>query len=121
MSCDIDGSSQVETRDIVRARKAHACCACDEPIRPGDRYMRHFVLYDRHPQTYKQCLRCSALFEHLLDTHVLMDDQGVAIQLDCGHSYEEIHGEPPSEDIARLAFLTADEIQALYLAPEALA
>lgn len=114
MSVDLDGfTNNVETDNYVRARRSHDCCACGETIRRGDVYMRRFICSDHHPCTYKQCLRCSEITEHLLKTHRTMDDDvGVALDLDCGHTYEEIHGEPPPEHIARLAFLTKDEMQA---------
>ena len=90
-----------EAEEQRRARVPHLCCACHETIRPGDRYNLYRTLYDGHWSTFKHCLRCWEIVE-LLGFADFTD--GVAIRLDCGHTWEEAsRGKPPSH-VAALAF-----------------
>lgn len=91
-----------------RARHEHRCLACKETIRVGDRYARTFTVVDGDASSYKHCLRCDAIL-------LALDKAGaeaVDVRLSCGHSWEENFG-PCPEQIARLAFVTRDEAQAL--------
>lgn len=92
----------------VRARKEHACYACGETIRPGDRYLRTAqkddgVFYDFH-----HCLRCSAIMDALIEAGA----DSVQYNLNCGTRYEDAFG-PIPDSVARLAFMTPDEAQAI--------
>lgn len=112
MSHAIDSHYSVYTRATVTARKAHECCACEVPIAPGHRYVRVFVLFEGAAETFKRCLRCEAIFNALVD--VLRDrDEWPDEDLACGHTWEENDNGPLPDDIAQLAFLSADEIQRL--------
>lgn len=93
----------------LKARKEHTCFACHETIRKGDRYHRTAQLYDGTPDVFKHCARCWMLVERII--HVNGSCQW---DLNCGTAWEEEHG-PVPDDVARLAFLTPDEAQALYL------
>jgi hypothetical protein len=93
-----------------RARKEHVCAACKETIRGGDRYARVFILGgDKTAETVKRCLGCQRIHEHLrqLNPGETWPDERLA----CGEDYEDEWGGPPPEDIARIAFMTPDEMQ----------
>jgi hypothetical protein len=115
MSCNTDGySNDVETESYHKARKEHVCCACGETIRKGDRYRKTFVVFEGDVDTYKHCLRCATLMDAI--SKRIRDgernyEEAVAWELDCGHTWQENFDEEPPEEIARLAFLTPDEMQ----------
>lgn len=100
----------VWTETTVRARVEHACTACGEAIRPGDTYTRHIMISKgERPDVVKRCTRCQRLYEHL-QAQERDHDYQTAPRLDCGHTYDELHGEPPPAEIAALAFwLPGDE------------
>ena len=107
------------------ATEAARCCACREPIPVGatfrDAYQEGTTVEededgedvevdgDRMPQ----CLRCAKIHDHLLEL-LRAEKQGEvpSWDLDCGHEYEERWGREPPPEIARLAFVSADELQA---------
>lgn len=92
------------TEAIRRARKPHPCDVCAETIRPGERYHFSSGCWDGNWNAYRHCLRCWRMFEI-----VNRRAEGEAdLLLDCG----EVWDDPPDE-VAALAFLTANEIQAL--------
>ena len=96
---------------LRRARKEHCCDACKETIRVGDRYARIFIRdSDGQADTIKRCLRCQELHEHLRS--LAPGELWPAERLDCGEEYADHWGDGPPEDIAKLAFLTKDEMQA---------
>lgn len=94
-----------------RARKEHRCSACREIILRGDRYWYHTGLLEGDVETTKHCARCHLLFDHLMETSG--SGEGPDLFLDCGHTYEETHGEAPPDGIAALAFMTRAEAQAI--------
>ena len=57
---DIDDDCRVEAIScrVVKARKAHICGECKEPIRPGEQYEYEVCTCDGEFQTYKTCLTC---------------------------------------------------------------
>lgn len=97
----------------VKARKAHRCAACGEPIKPGQRYYRIGMVYDRIAESLKRCQRCQRIHEHLRSVSDRGNREWPDERLRCGHEYEELHGEPPPDEIAALAFVLPDEMQAL--------
>lgn len=101
--CDggFDGHNDVEDGEWRTARKAHECCACDLPIRKGDRYHVLRTLYDGSWSTSKHCARCWTMCD-LLAAAPFTD--GVVLTLDCGVSWEDASGEPPPAYVAALAF-----------------
>lgn len=110
MSVSCDGyTNDVQTERHRRARKEHRCCACKETIRKGDIYRATFVVFEGSVDTYKHCLRCARMFDELC-ARIDGYDEGVDWHLNCGHSWEENHGECPPE-IAALAFMTPDMAQ----------
>ena len=115
VSCEVDGYNAVESRTMPRARKEHRCCACRETVRRGDRYSRTFVVYEGEPETYIHCLRCSAIFDAIAARHHDAEtdywERAIAWRLDCGHDWDEVFEESPPAEVARLAFMTADEAQ----------
>lgn len=108
MSHGIDERYKVYNERRVKARKAHACGACGDPIEPGHEYTLVFIVFDR-ARSLKRCLRCQALHVHLRGVcapHEMWPDE----RLDCGMDYEEEWGELP-EEIAALAFKTGADMQ----------
>lgn len=82
--------------------------ACGETVRRGDVYFYYFSIFEGEPQTLKYCLRCKAMYSVIAEA--LPDDQVPDPFLNCGHSWEELHGDCPPA-VSRLAFLTRDEMQ----------
>jgi hypothetical protein len=116
MSVDIDsfdGPNEVATSKVQRARKEHKCDACGELIRRGDLYSYSFFVYDGATSTVKRCARCEVMFRELDER--LPSGEVCAVELDCGHTYEDNFREPPPPELAQLAFVTADEAQGLLL------
>lgn len=115
MSVDVDsfdGANEVENHEHRVARKEHKCSACRETIRPGDLYSYNFFVLEGSNSTVKRCLRCETIYSEIskrLDGDSVPDER-----LQCGHSWEENFNEPPPDEIARLAFMTKDEIQAEF-------
>lgn len=111
MSCYVDEEGEPESvhrETWPRARREHKCCACGETIRCGDRHKRTFVVFEGDAETYRHCLRCAAIYRALCRT--TGEDEYIEYRLNCGHTWEETRGECPPE-IARLAFMTPDEMQ----------
>lgn len=119
MSIDCDGMCDIWTRKRQRARKAHKCDCCGEPIERGHIYATHFTLYEGTTEYVKRCLRCEALYDALTErmrAAGTLGDETPDLFLNCGHDYEERWGEAPPPELARLAFLTPAEMQAEALA-----
>ena len=108
MSVDLDGYNSVQRDSIRRARKDHKCDACRAIIRSGDRYSYTFIVFEGVSSETKRCLRCGAIYEHLCAVNTDRET-GVDGELNCGHSYKD--GREPPEEISRLAFLTAKEVE----------
>jgi hypothetical protein len=116
MSTDLTDAEPytVHSARVIRARKEHKCYACKEVIRRGDLYAYTFIVFEGEPDVTKRCARCEMLYQHLWS--VTRDtDEGVDDCLNCGHTYQEVHGVEPPEEIAALAFLTPAEAQARML------
>lgn len=109
MSCEADAMSQCCSTARRRARKQHECCACEIPILPGDRYVETTGVWDGQPSRFRHCLRCFAIVDALSSKS---DVECVQLDLRCGDTWDD----PPPE-VARLAFLTHDEIQQLATEP----
>lgn len=109
MSHSVDETYDVYDERFPRARKEHVCEACKETIRPGHRYARVHIVYDGSAHSIIRCLRCQKIHEHLrtLGDYETWPDERLA----CGQRYEDEWGELPDE-VAKLAFVSADEIQA---------
>lgn len=103
--CDLDDDlSAIQRSDRRRARRNYRCYACDETIVAGDLHVYTFQVWDRGADTYRHCLRCWAMFDWLV--HRL--ESSIQWNLNCGEVYED-----PPDEVASLAFLTREEIQAL--------
>jgi hypothetical protein len=110
--CDYGESPTAWTECWRRARREHRCCACGETIRPGDRYHYLSGIWSGRPDRYKHCARCWHLLKLLEDQTTAAADfgEGISLTMDCGELWRDNFDAPePSE----LAFLTADEAQAL--------
>lgn len=47
-----------------RARKAHVCCECSQPIAVGEVYEYVSGIWDGSPSSYKTCLSCVEIRDH---------------------------------------------------------
>lgn len=47
---------------IVKARKQHKCCECDELIDKDERYHYTSGVWGGTPNSFKQCLNCGDIF-----------------------------------------------------------
>lgn len=103
MSVECDGPNKVDRMTFRKARLEHKCCACDETIRVGHRYVVTAAFYERWA-TWKQCLRCYELYDYLVDLHRDDDRYFPQPELDCGHDWRDVTGEDPPEHLAALAF-----------------
>lgn len=56
---DFDGYNDVCDSSVVKARKQHKCCECDNSIEVGSIYKRTSVLFDGSWSKYKTCARCA--------------------------------------------------------------
>ncbi len=124
-SCD-DGESVTNYRSgHVVARVEHECACCPEPICPGDTHYRANWLFEGSYDTFRRCARCHLLYLELVRLHEkekIRDEygdlMGVDPELNCGHSFEKVFGREPPDELARLAFMTRAEVQALLARPE---
>lgn len=85
-----------------RARVNHTCGACRETIERGQVYVFEAFGGSFGIQTTKRCLRCELIYEHLIE--VSPAGEFPDAHLNCGHTYEEVHDEPPPAWLAALAF-----------------
>lgn len=109
MSHSVDECYDVYDEHFPRARKAHVCSACEGPIRPGDIYARVGIVFQGEAESLKRCLGCQRIHEHL--RRLAVGEMWPDERLNCGEEYEDHWGEKPPEDIARIAFMTPDEMQ----------
>lgn len=109
MSHSCDETYEVYNERNTKARKPHVCDACKRIIRPGDMYTRIGIVFDGEVENVKRCLGCQAAHEHLRT--LAPGDMWPDEKLNCGEEYEEHWGGPPPEEIARIPFMTPDEMQ----------
>ncbi len=112
MCYDDYGEDGTIERAWVRARKEHRCYACKETIRIGHRYHATLEKWEGGLVRFRHCARCYAICEALWDAGAHVID----FELNCGEEWAENFGPVPDE-VARLAFLTPDEAQALAPPP----
>jgi hypothetical protein len=119
-SCDDGESVDNYQSGHVTARVAHTCHCCPETIRPGDIHFRASWVYEGRYDSFRRCARCHLLYLELVKLHRKHDIRdefgdlmGVDPELNCGHSFEKVFGREPPEELARLAFMTPAEVQAL--------
>ena len=90
-----------------KARKEHRCYSCRRAILPGHRYHRSAQVYDGKVDGFAHCPRCWAIVEALFKAGA----ETVQWDLACGTPWPETFGADPPDDVAALAFITADEAQ----------
>jgi hypothetical protein len=112
MSGYCDERAAVYDDSIRKARKEHRCCACRETIRVGDYYSLTTVIGDGTVDVWKRCPRCQAIHLHLRTLRDDYEEVWPDEQLDCGEEYTKHWNRPPPPEIAELAFVTRDEMQA---------
>lgn len=110
MSHYSDESYDVYNESARRARKEHKCDACKETVRKGDLYHVIGAVFEGGAESFKRCVRCQRIHLHLreLAPGEMWPDEKLA----CGEEYRQHWGREPPEEIAALAFATADEMQA---------
>ena len=73
-----DEKASVFEERIVRARKEHICCECNEPIKPGETYEYYRGLYDGYWSVYRTCAICKLIanefFPHGYRFELLAED-----------------------------------------------
>ena len=98
------------------AHKEHWCYACGGTIPRGGRYTLTTVINDGSIWTHKRCPRCDHIHARLVrkfEASVYPDEiDWPREDLNCGHEWTEHLGIPLPPELAALAFLTDDEIQA---------
>ena len=103
--CDYDCEESVALEYVWRkARKEHRCYACWRLIHPGDSYHRSAQVFEGKVLGFAHCPRCWAIMEALFESGVDV----VQWDLNCGETWEN-----PPDDVAALAFMTAEEAQSL--------
>lgn len=110
MSHGIEEIYSVYRETLRCARKAHTCDACGETIQPRHRYYSVAAVFQGEVESAKRCLRCQEIHVHLRT--LAPGDMWPDEALNCGTDYEDEWGDLP-DDVARLAFLSQDEAQAL--------
>jgi hypothetical protein len=103
--------TKIDSR-VTHARKTHHCEACDDGIKPGDKYVRTVCLADggdSNFEHYKHCLRCWSVLRHV---RTARPEDSIAWALDCGEDWRDTIGEIPA-DLLALAFMTRAEVQRL--------
>jgi len=58
-----DGQADVLEGKIIKARKPHKCCECNETIHPGQRYERYSMLFNGRWSHHNTCLICAEIGE----------------------------------------------------------
>lgn len=107
-----------ETWHTARTAKKCRARGCSLGIRSGDRYRKTFLVFEGRGQSWNHCARCAAIYDAISKelnrrrANGETEDNSIDEGLDCGHTWQENFGEPPP-DVAALAFMTADEAQAL--------
>jgi hypothetical protein len=51
------------------ARKQHKCQCCGMAIEKGEKYLKHFNVYDGYPSDERACMVCATLWETFFDAH----------------------------------------------------
>lgn len=105
--CDLDGYNEVWNSKQVRARKEHACCACNGKIPAGIYYHASSALFDGSWSRYKHCIRCYEMLEAIC----ARARSPVDVYLNCGSSWEDAFDEETPDYVAELAFVLPHELQ----------
>lgn len=100
--CDLDADRPDAYAEAWRkARKKHQCCSCEYVIKPGEMYHYTSGIWDGTPDSFKHCHRCWTMVQVLIKENY---PDVVDLRLDCGESWDDLHGSTP-EDLAELAFM----------------
>lgn len=80
--CNIDlEPCSAWSESIITARKDHVCDCCGGAIAAGNKYMRHFSVFDGHVTHEKQCSSCTAIVRRFLADHGQKGSPGSMRQL----------------------------------------
>lgn len=103
--CDYgeDDETDVWVFEWIKARKTHACCACDEPIAAGQIYHSYKALRDGEWSRWVHCGRCWRVCEAIWQMN---DGAAIDLNLACGEVWES-----PPDDVAALAFALPGEMR----------
>jgi hypothetical protein len=56
--CIDNYASEMYARDVKRARKPYACEECGATIQRGEKYIRHFQIWEGDPGWWRTCRSC---------------------------------------------------------------
>lgn len=93
--CDIDwgfdGGWSFFKEKVVKARIEHTCASCRRTIEPGEKYIRHFSVFDTYPTSQKSCYECHEVMEKFADEHSwrTCPSDTVSILQDCIENEED--------------------------------
>jgi hypothetical protein len=79
-----------QSTSIRKARKAHRCCECHEPILPGQRYEYTSGVWDGAPDAFKTCLACVAIRTRYCPNGSFLGHLRYHIQDCLGFDYTEV-------------------------------
>lgn len=88
---------------LQKARKEHRCGECGRSIEVGEKYVRHFGVYDGSGYGGKRCLHCGVLADWLsINCGGYLHDAVVEDFTEHAHEYSRM-------DIARLAVMARND------------
>lgn len=58
--CDFDAMPEVFSSVYPVSRKTYVCCECGVKIHPGEKYGRHWGVWDKESSTYRQHADCES-------------------------------------------------------------
>ena len=118
MSVSID--DDCEACDVWEQRRHKSngkrrCDACRADIPAGHVYVKHTIWCEAvGREMIRRCLACDTIYQHLVERLAGEYYEAADPRLDCGHEYEERWNEAPPDELARIAFMTPDEVQSEF-------
>lgn len=64
-----DGTCEVWNEAEQKARKPHRCSSCRRPIKVGEKYLRHFSIFEGDTTSEKMCVDCLEDRREFCDAH----------------------------------------------------
>jgi hypothetical protein len=66
---ELESCSTFKETVIKAARKNHTCDCCSGPINKGEKYLKHFSVFDGHVSLEKQCSPCTNMVQEFYRVH----------------------------------------------------
>jgi hypothetical protein len=73
---EFEDNCGVWSETTITARKAHVCDCCGGPIKPGQKYLKHFSVHDGYPTSEKCCAPCQRVRAEFLKVHQTVGTPG---------------------------------------------